>query len=128
MQIFESIEQVIILYAPTVLLYATQIVDWVVTMKKFKALDVHSQIAPVLASLNKATEQVKGLEAEVKLFIKEKADLTNAVSALADTIKAKDEEIAEIKACLKALSAQNIELEAALRRKVECVVKEPESV
>ena len=125
MDFLYSIEEAIILYAPVLLVYITQIVDWIVTFRKFRALDVSNQVKPVLAKVNTTCDEIQALNAKVEEFANEKADLKTAINDLKATLSEKDAEIAEIKEFLKNLSTENVELKAQLRRKSECVAKEP---
>lgn len=128
MEIFNSIEQVIILYAPTLLMYLTQFVDWFVTLRKFKALNIQSQIAPVLTKMTDTAEKIAKLEKDIKTFSAERLSLAESVKDLQETIKAKDKEASEMREYLKNLSRENIELKAELRRKFECVAIEQKTV
>lgn len=124
-EILTNFEQLIVLYAPTVLLYITQFVDWFVTLKKFKALDVQKQVAPVLDKVNSVAEQIETLEKDIRVFAEEKYNLSAQVDFLKANVKAQNEQMKELREYLKALSQENVELKAELRRKVECAVKEP---
>lgn len=124
MEIFNSFEQVIIIYAPTLLMYLTQFVDWFVTLKKFKALNIQSQIAPVLKQMSDAAAKITKLEEDIKTFSEERLSLAESVNQLKATINAKDEALSEMRDYLKGLSRENIELKAELRRKVQCVATE----
>lgn len=128
MEIFNSIEQVIILYAPTLLMYLTQFVDWFVTLRKFKALNIQSQIAPVLKQMSDAAAKIADLEKDIRTFSAERLSLAESVKDLQETIKAKDKEASEMREYLKNLSRENIELKAELRRKFECVAIEQKTV
>lgn len=124
MEIFNSVEQVIILYAPTLLMYLTQFVDWFVTLRKFKALNIQSQMAPVLKQMSDAAAKIADLEKDIRIFSAERLSLAESVKDLQETIKAKDKEASEMREYLKNLSRENIELKAELRRKVSCVATE----
>ena len=128
MEIFNSIEQVIILYAPTLLMYLTQFVDWFVTLRKFKALNIQSQIAPVLKQMSDAAAKIAKLEKDIETFSVERFNLAESVNQLKATINAKDEALSEMRDYLKDLSRENIELKAELRRKFECVAIEQKNV
>lgn len=128
MDFLNSIEEAIIMYAPVLLVYITQIVDWIVTLKKFKNLNVADQVKPVLTQVSTVCNEIKDLNAKVEEFTNEKADLKTAIDELKVTLSEKDAEIAEIKEFLKNLSTENVELKAELRRKSECVAKEPLNV
>ena len=128
MEIFNSIEQVIIIYAPTLLMYLTQFVDWFVTLKKFKALNIQSQIAPVLKQMSDAAAKIAKLEEDIRTFSEERFNLAESVNQLKATINAKDEALSEMRDYLKGLSRENIELKAELRRKVQCVATEQKPV
>lgn len=128
MEIFNSVEQVIILYAPTLLMYLTQFVDWFVTLRKFKALNIQSQIAPVLTKMTDTAEKIAKLEKDIKTFSAERLSLAESVKDLQETIKAKDKEASEMREYLKNLSRENIELKAELRRKFKCVAIEQKTV
>lgn len=128
MEIFNSFEQVIIIYAPTLLLYLTQFIDWFVTLKKFKALNIQAQIAPVLKQMSDAAAKIAKLEEDIKTFSEERFNLAESVNQLKATIKAKDEALSEMRDYLKGLSRENIELKAELRRKMQCVATEQKPV
>ena len=128
MEIFNSIEQVIILYAPTLLMYLTQFVDWFVTLRKFKALNIQKQIAPVLSKMTATAAKIADLEKDIRTFSVERLSLAESVKDLQETIKAKDKEASEMREYLKNLSRENIELKAELRRKFECVAIEQKNV
>lgn len=128
MEMFNSIEQIIIIYAPTLLMYLTQFVDWYVTLKKFKVLNIQSQMAPVLKQMSDASAKISKLEKDIRTFSEERFNLAESVNNLKATIKAKDEDLSEIKEYLKNLSRENIELKAELRRKVQCVATEQKPV
>lgn len=128
MNILNSIEEAIILYAPVVLVYITQIVDWAVTVKKFKALNLSDQIKPFLLEIHNASEDIEKLNEQVNVFMEEKAKLKEELLKSNELISANNAEIAEIKEYLKKLSNENIELKAELRRKVACVAKEQDNV
>lgn len=124
-EILTNFEQLVVLYAPTVLLYITQFVDWFVTLKKFKTLDVQKQVAPVLNKVNSVAEQIETLEKDIRVFAEEKYNLSAQVDFLKANVKAQNEQMKELREYLKALSQENVELKAELRRKVECAVTEP---
>lgn len=124
MEMFNSLEQIIIIYAPTLLMYLTQFVDWFVTLRKFKALNIQSQIAPVLKQMSDAADKIAKLEKDIKTFSEERFNLAESVNRLKATINAQDEALSEMRDYLKDLSRENIELKAELRRKVQCVATE----
>ena len=47
-ELLSNVEAIIIMFAPVALSYFTQFIDWFVTVKKFKSLDLERQLAPVL--------------------------------------------------------------------------------
>lgn len=118
-KMINSIEQAIILYAPTVLLYITQIVDWIVTLKKFKALNIRNQITPVTKQLTKATDSITLLEKEIRSAERERESLIETIKELKANAILQQAELSEIKGFLQALSQENIELKAQLRKKGE---------
>jgi hypothetical protein len=81
-EIFSNFENILILYAPTLLAYITQIVDWCVTIRTFKRLDVHKQLEPVIINLSNVSKEVSELKEKVNVFMKEKADLVSCIDSL----------------------------------------------
>ena len=123
-----NIENLIILYAPVVMVYVTQFVDWFVTLRTFKRLDVKNQVQPVLTSVKSCTTEITRLDEQFKAFNKDKASLSQSVADLSACVASQNAEIVELKDYLKKLVHENIELKATLRREFKCAVKEPESV
>lgn len=127
-EIFDSFENILILYAPTLLVYITQFIDWFVTLKTFKRLDVKGQVEPVLQEVKNTNEKLEKFKDYVSTFTKEKADLVAEISNLRQIVKEQSTEITEIRDYLKKLIHENIELKDTLRREFQCAVKEQESV
>lgn len=126
-EIFSNFENIIILYAPSVLLYLTQFIDWFVTLKKFRALDIKNQVAPVLNRVQEIADQVSDLSEEIKEYAQERCNLAEQIEVLNITVSAQTEQIESLKEFLRNLSQENVELKAELRRKVECEVTEQEN-
>lgn len=118
-EIFNNFENILILYGPTVLLYITQLVDWFITLKKFKYLNIQNQVRPLLNEVREANNKIKILERDVRTFTEEKYNLSVQINELKANIKGQGEMISELKEYLKALSQENIELKAELRRKAD---------
>lgn len=127
MEIFNSIEQIIIIYGPTLLMYVTQFVDWFVTLKKFRSLDINTQMAPVLSKIGTTASKMEKLEEDIRTFSEERLSLAESVKDLTAIIKAQNEEIKGTKEYLKQLSRENVELKAELRRKIGCEATEQEN-
>ena len=125
-EIFSSFENILILYAPTLLMYITQMVDWWVTLKTFKRLDVGAQVAPLIKEVKRSTDKIEALEKDIRTFTEEKFQLSVEINNLRGNLKGQAERIDELREYLKDLAKENIELKAELRRKIECAAKEPE--
>lgn len=117
MEIFNNINNVIILYAPTVLVYVSQLIDWIVTLKKFKALDIKKQVSPVLAEVHNCTKELRETNDRLDNLETFKKDCGEIFWALKESVEARDKELEEIKECLKNLSEENIRLKAELSKK-----------
>ena len=117
MKIFDSITEVIIIYAPVLLSYVTQIIEWIVTYKKFTKLNIKEQLKPVVEDLRGTAAEVMCLEMKLSSFIKEKGELSDTIKDLRSEVLNLKEQMAQQNEFLKALSSENIELKACLRRK-----------
>ena len=116
-EIYNNITNIIILYAPTLLVYITQVIDWIVTLKKFKSLDVSTQVLPIVKQIKELKQEIKNLHNEINVFQLEKANLTDSIEYLKDTIIKQNMELAEIKIYLQSLSKENVALKAKVRSK-----------
>ena len=86
-EIFTNIEALIVMFAPVVLSYLTQIVDWIFTIKKFKALDLEKQLAPVLSQLVKSNEENQKLREANAVIIEKDKELEKLVIELSNRCK-----------------------------------------
>ena len=126
-EIFSKIENLVILYGPTVLMFATQIIEWIVTLRRFSLLSIKAQIKPVLDKYDSIAEELKKYKDDVDKLRDENIELLNKIredQVIQEKVK---EMLAESNEYMKALSQENVELKAELRRKV-CEAKEPENV
>ena len=126
--IFNNIQNILIMYLPTLFLAINQIVEWRIMCKNFKTLDVQNQVRPLMNRCNAVLDEVKELKATIKQFNDEKMDLAAQVINLTSEVHEQCALNIEMKGFMQKLSQENIELKAALRRKVSCGAIEPEPV
>lgn len=113
----ESFEQAIIMYAPTVLMFVTQFVDWFVTLRTFKLLSIKKQVEPVLKEVSDVAGKIETLEKNIKKFEEERFNLAAEIKELRANIVEQNEQAKELRKFLQDISEENIELKAELRRK-----------
>lgn len=118
-ELFSKFENILIVYGPTLLLYITQFVDWFVTLKKFKYLDIQNQVQPLLKQVKEANARIETLEKDIRTFTEEKFNLSIQIDELKGNIKGQSDMMNELKEYLKNLSQENVELKAELRRKAD---------
>ena len=126
-EIFSNIEAMIILYAPTALMFITQFIDWFVSLRRLTKLNVNKQIEPLLIKVNTLVNETKKYKAEVDAIRQENAELLAYIKENQIVTQEVNKSLEECKEFMKALSAENVELKAELRRKV-CEAKEQENV
>ena len=74
-EIFSNIEAMIILYAPTALMFITQFIDWFVSLRRLTKLNVNKQIEPLLIKVNTLVNETKKYKAGVDAIRQENAEL-----------------------------------------------------
>lgn len=115
--IFNSIYSLILLYSPTILMFITQIVDWVVTLKRVKRLDLGVQLSPLKKEISSLKKEIHSLEEQTLTFCNEKAALAAEVANLKGGQEKLVSALAETNEYLRKLSEENIELKAKLRER-----------
>lgn len=115
-QLLTDFGALVILYAPVVLGYLTQIIDWVVTYKKIAKLNVAGQVQPVLNEVHKLNTTCLDLieqNAElIKINTELRQELENKQAKLEEAIDKQTE-------FLNNIVQENINLRADLRRKTD---------
>lgn len=70
-EIISNIESLIVMYAPVVLTYVAQIIDWLVLWKKVRNIDVKRDIQETLGDLVEQNKQLVQDNAELRKLNKE---------------------------------------------------------
>lgn len=128
MELLNSIENVIILYAPSVMLFLTQMVDWIFTYKKFTALSVKKQVAPLMDKVKELTDNVAEYQATIDALRRDNELLKETIATMNKVTQDVNEGFKKQNECMHKISRENIELKAAIRRGEVCVAKEQENV
>lgn len=104
----------IIMYAPVVLSYVTQIISWIVSYKKIAKLNVHKQIAPLVEEIKDLKDSLNKITEQNSQVIAENEELKNKLIEANKTI---EETLTSQSKILDEIVQENVKLRADVRRK-----------